>query len=181
MTDLTQDWQDRKLKTGMYYVGYKDGRYGRANLILTPDFYGFFNNCSLNDKVVKVLDEVPDYNLWMNLLYTADMEHKANNKLLEDVERLKKENKELKAQVNHLSKTQARQFVDNQKLQVKAEKAKDVVDIKAAKKIKQLEREVNRMSEDLYVIANNGSPDFDAKKYAQKAWDAISTKYLNGE
>lgn len=137
MTDLTQDWKDGKLKTGMYYVGYKDGRYGRANLILTPDFYGFFNNCSLNDKVVEVLDEVPDYNLWMNLLYTADMEHKANNRLLEDVERLEKENKELKKQVNHLSKTQARQFVDNQKLQVKAEKAKDVVNLDTAKKIKQ--------------------------------------------
>lgn len=91
MTDLTQDWKDRKLKTGMYYVGYKDGRYGRANLILTPDFYGFFNNCSLNDKVVEILDEVPDYNLWMNLLYTADMEHKANNKLLEDVVKPKAE------------------------------------------------------------------------------------------
>lgn len=88
MTDLTQDWKDGKLSAGMYYVRYKDGRYGRANLILTTDFYGFFNNCSLNDKVVEVLDEVPDYNLWMNLLYTADMEHKANNKLLEDVERL---------------------------------------------------------------------------------------------
>lgn len=36
--------------------------------------------------------------------------------------------------------TQARQFVDNQKLQVKAEKAKDVVDIEVARKIKQLEQ-----------------------------------------
>lgn len=126
MTDLTQDWKDGKLKTGMYYVGYNDGRYGRANLISTPDFYGFFNNCSLNDKVVEVLDEVPDYTVWQNLWNTADMEHKANNKLLEDVERLEKENKELKKQVNHLSKTQAQ--------------AKDVIDIEATRKIKQLEQ-----------------------------------------
>ena len=103
-----------------------------------------------------------------------------NNKLHEDVERLEKENKELKRQVNHLSKTQARQFVDNQKLQVKVQKAKDVIDIATVRKIMRLEREVNRLSEDLYVIANNGNPDFDAKKYAQKAWDAISTKHLNG-
>lgn len=127
MTDLTKDWKDGKLNTGMYYVRYKDGRYGRANLILTPDFYGFFNNCSLNNEVAEVLAEVPDYTVWQNLWNTADMEHKANNKLLEDVERLEKENKELKKQ--------ARQFVDNQKLQVKAQHAKDVVDIATAKKI----------------------------------------------
>lgn len=56
--------------------------------ISTPDFYGFFNNCSLNDEVAEVLAEVPDYTAWQNLWNTADMEHKANNKLLEDVERL---------------------------------------------------------------------------------------------
>lgn len=105
MTDLTQDWQDGKLKTGMYYVGYKDGRYGRANLILTPDFYGFFNNCSLNDKVVKVLAEVPDYIAWQNMWNTADMEHKANTKLLEDVERLEKENKELEQTIESQKQT----------------------------------------------------------------------------
>lgn len=161
MTDLTQDWKDGKLGAGMYYVRYKDGRYGRANLILTPDFYGFFNNCSLNDEVVKVLDEVPDYNLWMNLLYTADMEHKANNKLLEDVERLKKENKELKEQVNHLSKTQARQFVDNQKLQVKA---KDVVDIEAARKINQFKELLKDLQSEaidaLTAIQNDCESDY---------------------
>lgn len=181
MTDLTQDWKDGKLKTGMYYVGYNDGRYGRANLILTPDFYGFFNNCSLNDEVAEVLAEVPDYPVWQNLWNIADMEHKANNKLLEDVERLEKENKELKRQVNHLSKTQARQFVDNQKLQVKAEKAKDVVDIEAARKIKELERELKKIREDLRVIANNVNPKFDVKKYTQADLSAKFKKYLNGK
>lgn len=102
MTDLTQDWKDGKLKTGMYYVRYKDGRYGRANLILTPDFYGFFNNCSLNNEVAEVLAEVPEYTTWHNVLNTAVMEHKANNKLLEDMERLEKENKELKKTVEEL-------------------------------------------------------------------------------
>lgn len=184
MTDLTQDWKDGK---GIFhhqnsgYVYIKDTLGNEvvesiASLYQTP----FSLRKSKISKGYKILEEVPDYTAWQNLWSTADMEHKANNKLIEDVERLEKENKELKKQVNHLSKTQARQFVDNQKLQVKAEKAKDVIDIATAKKIKQLERELKKMREDLYVIANNGNPDFDAKKYAQKAWDAISTKYLKG-
>lgn len=131
MTDLTQDWKDGKLKEGLYYFQFPRGDVLRCKLSEVDKFF------SAN---IKILEEVPDYNLWQNVLNTADMEHKANNKLLEDVERLEKENKELKKQVNHLSKTQARQFVDNQKLQVKAEKAKDVVDITIAKKIKQLEQ-----------------------------------------
>lgn len=135
MNDLTQDWKDGKLKEGFYYVGFCNG----AIKICTFYELCIFRFSTDSDKVL-ILDEVPDYNLWLNLCNTADMEHKANNKLLEDVERLEKENKELKKQVNHLSKTQARQFVDNQKLQVKAEKAKDVVDIEAARKIKQLEQ-----------------------------------------
>lgn len=45
--------------------------------------------------------------------------------------------KALNQKLNHVLKTQARQFMDNQKLQIKAEKAKDVVDITTAKKIKQ--------------------------------------------
>lgn len=48
---------------------------------------------------------------------------------------LEQKNRELQKQANHLSKTQARQFVDNQKLQVKAEKAKDVVNIDTARQI----------------------------------------------
>lgn len=51
---------------------------------------------------------------------------------------LEQKNRELQKQANHLSKTQARQFVDNQKLQVKAEKAKDVVNIDTARQIKHL-------------------------------------------
>ena len=51
---------------------------------------------------------------------------------------LEAENAQLKKQINHILRTQARQFVDNQKLQVKAEKAKDVVNIDTARQIKQL-------------------------------------------
>ena len=43
--------------------------------------------------------------------------------------------KELKKQVEHLSKTQARQFRDNQNLQLKAETARNVVDLDKEKQI----------------------------------------------
>lgn len=135
MTDLTQDWKDGKLSAGWYYVKFPDTE------VEICGFYklSVFRLCADTNEI-KILAEVPDYTAWQNLWNTADMEHKANNKLIEDVERLEKEKKELKKQVNHLSKTQARQFVDNQKLQVKAEKAKDIVNIATAKKIKQLEQ-----------------------------------------
>ena len=125
MTNLTQDWKDGKLKEGLYYVQFPRGDVLRCKLSEVDKSF------SAN---IKILAKVPDYNLWMNLWNTADMVHKTNNKLIEYVERLEKENIELKKQVNHLSKTQARQFVDNQKLQVKAEKAKDVIDFASAKK-----------------------------------------------
>lgn len=126
MTDLTQDWKNGKLPDGWYYVQFPGGE------IKIYSFYDlcYFRLTFYSDKI-KILAEVPDYTTWQNVLKTAEMEHKANNRLLEDVERLER-------QVNHLSKTQARQFIDNQKLQVRAEKAKDVIDITTAKKIKQL-------------------------------------------
>ena len=64
---------------------------------------------------------------------------------------LQAENDKLKEQINHLSRTQARQFVDNQKLQVKAEKAKDVVNIDTARQIKQLKELLKECKE---VIKN---------------------------
>ena len=121
MTDLTKDWKDGKLSAGWYYVKFPDTE------VEICGFYklSVFRLCA-NTNEIKILAEVPDYTAWQNLWNTADMEHKANNKLIEDVERLEKENKELKKQVNHLSKTQAQ--------------AKDVIDIEATRKIKQLEQ-----------------------------------------
>lgn len=74
---------------------------------------------------------VPSYDELQNMNKAVNECMAANIKLVE-------ENKQLKEQINHLLKTQARQFVDNQKLQVKAEKAKDVVNIDTARQIKQL-------------------------------------------
>lgn len=160
MTDLTQDWKDGKLSAGWYYVKFPNteikicSAYELFRYILTIDF----------DKI-KILAEVPDYTAWQNMWHTADMEHKANNKLLEDVERLER-------QVNHLSRTQARQFVDNQKLQVKAEKAKDVVNLDTAKKIKQFKELLKDLQSEaidaLTAIQNDcGSDDFSIFNYPE--------------
>ena len=66
--------------------------------------------------------------------------------------KLQAENEELKEQINHLLKTQARQFVDNQKLQVKAEKAKDVVNIDTARQIKQLKELLKNARDALKMV-----------------------------
>ena len=99
MTDLTQDWKDSKLSAGWYYVQFPNSEikicsaYELYRYILTIDFDKF-----------KILAEVSDYNIWQNLWNTAEVEHKANNKLLETMERLER-------QVNHLSKTQAQRLL----------------------------------------------------------------------
>ncbi len=85
MNDLTKKWKNIKLKPGFYYVRYKDGRHGRANLISTPNFYGFFNNCQLDDIIAEVLAKVPSYEEWQ----------KINNICLES-EALRLENSKLK-------------------------------------------------------------------------------------
>ena len=90
MNDLTQDRKDGKLKEGLYYVQFPRGDVLRCKLSEVDKFFS---------TDIKILAEVPDYNLWKNLWNIADMEHKANNKLLEDVERLEKENKELKRKI----------------------------------------------------------------------------------
>ena len=156
MTDLTQDWKDGKLLKGLYYVQFHNGE---------VKICGFYELCvfrfSVDTNEIKILAEVPDYTAWQNM-----------NKLLEDVERLEKENRELKKQINHLSKTQARQFMDNQKLQVKAEKAKDVVDITTAKKIKQFKELLKDLQSEaidaLTAIQNDcGCDDFSIFNYPE--------------
>lgn len=100
MTDLTQDWKDGKLLKGLYYVQFHNGE---------VKICGFYELCvfrfSVDTNEIKILAEVPDYIAWQNMWNTADMEHKANNKLLEDVERLEKENKELKRVVESQKQT----------------------------------------------------------------------------
>lgn len=68
MTDLTKQWKEKTLESCQdYYVKYKNGVIGRAKLLETPDFYGFYNNCPLDDMVEEVLAKVPSYEEWQEL------------------------------------------------------------------------------------------------------------------
>jgi hypothetical protein len=117
MTDLTEQWKKGELPEGHYYIKTHNEtnideyiQWYKDHGIPSEKSFAYFN-------VQQVLAEVPSYDEWKAKL---------------------EENARLKEQINHLLKTQARQFVDNQKLQVKAEKAKDVVNIDTARQIKQL-------------------------------------------
>ena len=88
---LTDAWKAGKLKAlRFYYVLYKNGHIGKANLIRTPDYYGFWNNCNLNDLIKEVLALVPDYDHFVELTEKVkeleeDNKTLTNNyKLLED-------------------------------------------------------------------------------------------------
>ena len=96
---LTEQWKKGELSAGWYYVKFPDTE------VEICGFYklSVFRLCADTNEI-KILAEVPDYTAWQNLWNTADMEHKANNKLLEDVERLEKENKELKEKIKELLK-----------------------------------------------------------------------------
>ena len=120
MNDLTEQWKKGELLEEFYYV--------KCDWSDEVEIRYVHNGV---DDWKEIVAEVPDYVEWRNMVNCACEEHESNHRLLE-------ENAQLKEQINHLLKTQARQFVDNQKLQVKAEKAKDVVNIDTARQIKQL-------------------------------------------
>lgn len=124
MTNLTEQWNKGKLPEGFYYCRLDNN----GKDVIAP-FY--LSKTMIGKQFVKeALVEVPSFELW-------EAVHIQWKVLLE-------ENTKLKKQVNHLSKTQARQFRDNQKLQVKAEHAKDVVNIDTARQIKQLKELLKR-------------------------------------
>lgn len=121
-----------------YYVLDKKGNEGQLHGSKLYDW----------SQVSEILGEVPSYEEWQaSEKYNKHLEEvikvyeRKDKKATETsiaYNELLEENAQLKEQINHLLKTQARQFVDNQKLQVKAEKAKNVVNIDTARQIKQL-------------------------------------------
>lgn len=117
MTDLTEQWKKGELTEGWYWV--KSVTWSECiNMLYNWSDTFLDGDVPVdNDKIIEVLAPVPSFEEWQAKL---------------------EQNAQLKEQINHLLKTQARQFVDNQKLQVKAEKAKDVVNIDTARQIKQL-------------------------------------------
>ena len=130
MTDLTEQWKKGELPEGHYYIKTHNEtnideyiQWYKDHGIPSEKSFAYFN-------VQQVLAPVPSYEEWQAKL---------------------EENAQLKKQINHVLRTQARQFVDNQKLQVKAEKAKDVINIDTARQIKQLKELLKECKE---VIKN---------------------------
>jgi hypothetical protein len=131
MTDLTEQWKKGELPEGHYYIKTHNEtnideyiQWYKDHGIPSEKSFAYFN-------VQQVLAPVPSYEEYLSLTYAKEEDEKI-------IAEYEEENARLKKQINHLLKTQARQFVDNQKLQVKAEKAKDVVNIDTARQIKQL-------------------------------------------
>lgn len=159
--DLTSQWKKDELKLGEHY-------YYTTIFSPTVYIQNFTRDViklkDFKETVAEVLAPVPSYEQWKALNENMDSVMQTNQSVLQklkdhekicccaDNEVLRLENAELKQRlkdtqnanaelnktIQHLSKTQARQFVDNQNLQVKAEKAKDVIDLDAARQIKQL-------------------------------------------
>lgn len=107
--ELTDAWKAGKLKAlGLYYVLYKNGRIGKANLIQTPDYYGFWNNCDLNDLIKEVLALVPEYTEFVHLETKAEWQAERIKELEQDVKTLTNNYKLLeKQQAENLSHGQA--------------------------------------------------------------------------
>lgn len=104
---LTDDWKGRKLDPMWYYVKYKDGRIGKTLLIETPDYYGFYNNCDLNDEVEEVLAPIPSYEelLSMKEDNVDKIIRNVNVRLLSrEVESLRELLKECRPALSHLGK-----------------------------------------------------------------------------
>lgn len=125
---LTEQWKKGELPEGWYWVDYYSVD-GAVMLEYIPQHNGF--GYEEKELVQAVLAPVPSYEEYLSLTYAKEEDEKI-------IAEYEEENARLKEQINHLLKTQARQFVDNQKLQVKAEKAKDVINIDTARQIKQL-------------------------------------------
>jgi hypothetical protein len=140
MTDLTEQWKKGELPDDEYYCRTTHNSSVCKHYLSNID----------NENMIEILAQVPSYEELQNMNKAVNECMAANIKLVE-------QNAQLKEQINHLSKTQARQFVDNQKLQVKAEKAKDVVNIDTARQMKQLKellkecRELFRLEQGYFI------------------------------
>lgn len=153
--DLTSQWRKGKLPEGEYYV---------KTFLNKKTTERYFTRGGFEHQDVKeVLAPVPTFKEWKTLKASYEISNDANLKQATWMVDMEKENAQLKKQINHLLKTQARQFVDNQKLQVKAEKAKDVVNIDTARQIKQL-KELLKDARNVLKMVDTYYGDYDSTK-----------------
>lgn len=143
---LTDAWKAGKLKAlRFYYVLYKNGHIGKANLIRTPDYYGFWNNCNLNDLIKEVLALVPDYDHFVELT--------------EKVKELEEDNKTLTNNYKLLEDKQASDIIHGQAL------ADEFGDFEALyEEVVRLRKEVAKGDEIIGKLLNEGHAAIEKNK-----------------
>lgn len=148
--ELTDAWKAGKLKAlRLYYVLYKNGHIGKANLIQTPDYYGFWNNCDLNDLIKEVLALVPEYTEFVHLETIVARQAERIKELEQDVKTLTNNYKLLeKQQAKSLAHGQALvdEFGDFEALYEELQRLKDKVEWETSKN-KALEKQLTRAKE----------------------------------
>ena len=106
----------------------------------------------MNDEEIEIMHQLEQY----------------NGELLQRLKGIQAANAELNKTILHLSRTQAKQFMDNQNLQVAAEKAKDVVNLDTARQIKRLKELLKGCSKMVYKYAGGFPLQDDDQEYMRK-------------
>lgn len=87
---LTEQWKQKKLPLGWYFVKDEAGKIDYAEYTEWFNADGWCGNYfECEEEIVEVLAEAPDYIDWQNMVNCACEEHKANTELLEEIARLK--------------------------------------------------------------------------------------------
>lgn len=159
--ELTDAWKAGKLKAlRLYYVLYKNGHIGKANLIQTPDYYGFWNNCDLNDLIKEVLALVPDYDHFVELT--------------EKVKELEEDNKTLTNNYKLLEDKQASDIIHGQAL------ADEFGDFEALyEEVVRLRKEVAKGDEIIGKLLNEGHAAIEKNKQLSRLLKGRLEKALN--
>ena len=88
--DLTEQWKQKKLPLGWYFVKNEDGKIDYAEYMEWFNADGWCGNYfECEEKIVEVLAEAPDYIDWRNMVNCACEEHEANKRFIEENKRLK--------------------------------------------------------------------------------------------
>lgn len=166
--ELTDAWKAGKLKAlRLYYVLYKNGHIGKANLIQTPDYYGFWNNCDLNDLIKEVLALVPEYTEFVHL----------ETIVARQAERIKELEQEVKTLTNNyklLEKQQAENLAHGQAL------VDEFGDFEALyEEIVRLRKEVAKGDEIIGKLLNEGHAAIEKNKQLSRLLKGRLEKALN--
>jgi hypothetical protein len=103
MTDLTEQWKQKKLPLGWYFVKDESGKIYYAEYTEWFNVNGWCGNYFERDEeIVEVLAEAPDYIDWRNMVNCACEEHEANKRFIEENDNLKETVEALKSELKEV-------------------------------------------------------------------------------